>query len=104
MFYQNTTEVKKNIFRLSQAPNKDFEFNQFLLMGEKTCLIHTGKKEHFETLYSMARDVLGERQLDCIVFSHFESDECGAVNLWLEAFPDSKVYCNKVANISLSDF
>jgi flavorubredoxin len=29
-----------------------------------------------------------------ISFSHFESDECGALNEWLEVAPNAEVVCN----------
>ena len=101
---QSSNEVFDNIFRLSLAPNKYFEFNQFLILDEKTCLIHTGKLSLFDSLKTMALKHLGSRGLDYIVFSHFEADECGSVNRWLDEFPSAQVYCNKIANINLGDF
>lgn len=100
----NQTEIFKDIFRLMVAPSPHFEFNQFLIQDKKTCLIHTGKASLFKPLKEMADNLLGERQIDYIIFSHFEADECGSVNDWLAAFPKAQVYCNKVANINLGDF
>ncbi len=40
-----------------------------------------------------------------IGFSHFESDECGAMNQWLEAAPHASPVCSMVsAMVNLSDF
>jgi flavorubredoxin len=101
---QNQVEVFDNIFRLSLAPNEYFEFNQFLIVDVKVCLVHTGKQSFFESLKMMALDCLKGRNIDCFVFSHFEADECGSINSWLKLFPNAQVYCNKIANINLGDF
>lgn len=40
-----------------------------------------------------------------IGFSHFESDECGALNLWLEQAPTAQPVCGLVgAMVSVNDF
>jgi flavorubredoxin len=101
---QNQVEIFGDIYRLSLAPNEHFEFNQFLVIDEKVCLIHTGKKSFFEALKSMALACLKGREIDYFLFSHFEADECGSINEWLELFPKAQVFCNKVANINLGDF
>jgi flavorubredoxin len=98
------TQIIKNIHRLSVAPNPHFEFNQFLIIDEKNCLVHTGKDAIFPTLKTMVSDVLAGAHLHYIIFSHYEADECGSINRWLEAYPQAQVVCNKVANISLEDF
>jgi flavorubredoxin len=101
---RSKVEIFRNIFRLSLAPNEHFEFNQFLIMDEKICLIHTGKKSLFEQLKMMVSDCLKGRKIDYFIFSHFEADECGSINDWLELYPNAEVYCNKIANINLGDF
>lgn len=102
--HKEVTEISQDIFRLSVAPNAHFEFNQFLIRDEKTCLIHTGKLSLFAPLKDMVQEHLQGKNLDYIVFSHFEADECGSVNEWLKLYPAAKVVCNKVANINLGDF
>lgn len=100
----NEVEIFSGIYRLTLAPKSQFEFNQFLLIDEKTCLVHAGKASLFNPLLELVKKNLAGRLLDYIIFSHFEADECGAVNSWLKEYPNAKVVCNKVANISLEDF
>ena len=102
--HTSTIEISKGVFRLTVAPNTHFEFNQFLIIDEKVCLVHTGKLSLFDPLKLLAENCLKGKDIDYIVFSHFESDECGSVNKWLELFPKATVVCNRVANISLGDF
>lgn len=102
--YSNEKEIVNDIFRLTLAPSPHFEFSQFLIVDQKTCLIHAGKAVLFENLKKMVQNKLNGRKLDYIVFSHVEADESGAVNEWLEVYPEAVVVCNKVANINLQDF
>lgn len=102
--HASDTLIADNIFRLTLAPNPHFEFSQFLILDDKTCLVHAGKELFFESLKSMVQKKLDGRSLDYIVFSHVEADESGAVNDWLRIFPNAQVVCNKVANINLEDF
>jgi flavorubredoxin len=102
--YANDTLIVDGIYRLTLAPKPHFEFSQFLIIDEKTCLVHAGKEALFEPLKEMVQKKLDGRSLDYIVFSHVEADESGAVNHWLKAYPNAQVVCNKVANINLEDF
>lgn len=102
--HTSVTEIAPNIFRLTIAPNDFFEFSQFLLVDESTCLVHAGKSSLFNELESLIHEVLGKRNLDYIVFSHVEADESGATNKWLKKYPNAQVVCNKIANISLDNF
>ena len=104
MTHTSHIEILKNIYRLTVAPKTHFEFNQFLILDHKTCLVHAGKEKLFPELKKLVQEKLNGRSLDYIVFSHVEADESGAVNLWLQEYPNAQVVCNKVANINLEDF
>ncbi len=104
MIHTSHTEIINNIHRLTVAPKTHFEFNQFLIIDEKTCLVHAGKEKLFEPLKKLVKKTLNGKKLDYIVFSHVEADESGAVNLWLTEYPQAQVICNKIANINLEDF
>ncbi len=98
-----TTEIIPGIFRISIAPTPHFEFNHFLCIGERTCLIHCGKRSVFDSIHAEVSRLLNGRGLDTIVFSHYEADECGSINAWLAAYPECTTVCNKTASISLND-
>jgi flavorubredoxin len=102
--HKSEKKILDGIFRLTLAPSSHFEFSQFLIIDQKTCLIHAGKERLFEPLLEMVQKKLGSRHLDYIVFSHIESDESGAINKWLAHYPNAKVVCNKIANMNLEDF
>jgi flavorubredoxin len=60
-------------------------------------------------MFPITRDavasIMNPAQLRWIGFSHFESDECGALNEWLTAAPQSQAACSFVgAMVSVDDF
>jgi len=98
-----TSKISQGIYRLRLAPSEHFEFSSFLLVDEKPCLVHAGKLSLFEPLLELVEELLGDKSLSYIVFSHVEGDESGAVNKWLERYKGAKLVCNKISNISLGD-
>ena len=59
----------------------------------------------FETVRQEVERVLDPRTLRYISFSHFEADECGALNHWLALAPQAETLCGKIAaRTSISDF
>jgi flavorubredoxin len=82
----------------------NLSFNQFLLLGEESVLIHTGSYQMAEELVPKLKDILGNRKLSYIFVSHFESDECGGLNLILKHFPEAKTVCSSVTARQLTGF
>jgi flavorubredoxin len=106
------TEVARiadDIFRLSTfvpdiAPPAGFTFNQFLIKGEEPLLFHCGPRRMFPLVSAAMSTIMPVEALRWISFGHVESDECGAMNLWLEAAPQSQVVFNPLGcMVSLND-
>ncbi len=82
------TEVAPEIFRISTYhPEFGIQFNQFLVKDDEPFLMHTGLKKMFSTTFDAVASVFDPSKLRWIGFSHFESDECGALNEWLKIVP-----------------
>lgn len=71
----NSQEIVSNVFRLNIAPNTYFEFNQFLIVDEKTCLVHAGKEKLFSELKEMVLKVLGTKQVAKVEFRNLLSNQ-----------------------------
>ena len=77
----NVTEIAPDIFRTSTFhPEFGIQFNQFLVADEEPFIMHTGMKKMFPTTLEGVSSILDPGKLRWIGFSHFESDECGALN------------------------
>ena len=87
-----TSEIADGIYRFSTyVPEMDFMFNQFLVKGEEPLLFHCGPRQLFPLVSDAMARVIPVEQLKWITFGHVEADECGSMNDWLAAAPDSTV-------------
>ena len=100
------TEIAPDVFRLSTfAPDYGIQFNQFLVRDDEPFLMHTGFRRDFASIRAGVSQVLDPARLRWLGFSHFESDECGALNDWLSAAPAAQAVCGVVgAMVNLVDF
>ena len=102
----NVTEIAPDTFRISTFhPDFGIQFNQFLIRDDEPFLMHTGFKKMFQTTLAGVRSVIDPARLRWIGFSHFESDECGALNEWLAIAPQAQTLCSVVgAMVTVNDF
>jgi flavorubredoxin len=104
----NVHEIADGVYRLSTciqevAPG-GFTFNQYLIDAEEPLLFHTGPRQMFDLVAPAAAGVLDVARLRWITFGHVESDECGAMNRWLQAAPAAAVTFNGLGcDVSLND-
>jgi flavorubredoxin len=88
-------EIADHIYRLSTfTPDigpTGFTFNQFLVDADEPLLFHTGPRGIFPLVSEAIGSIMPLDRLRWITFGHLEADECGAMNLFLQAAPDAKV-------------
>lgn len=88
-------EIADRVYRLStfvpDAAPGGFTFNQFLIDADEPLLFHTGPRRMFPLVSQAISRILPLERLRWITFGHVESDECGAMNLFLAAAPRAQV-------------
>jgi flavorubredoxin len=88
-------EIAERIYRLSTfVPDigpSGFTFNQFLIDADEPTIFHTGPRGMFPFVSEAIATLMPLDRLRWIMFGHLESDECGAMNLFLEAAPKAQV-------------
>jgi flavorubredoxin len=93
-------EIAPDLFQIhtpaSTVPG-GFSFNQYLLRDDEPLLFHTGPRALFGQISDAVATVVPLRALRYVGFAHVESDECGALNLFLEAAPRAVPVCGKIA-------
>jgi flavorubredoxin len=106
----NIQEVADGIFRIntpvsmSDGPGK-FNFNQYLILDEAPMLFHTGQRQLFPLVSEAIAAVMPLDRLRYVGLSHFEADECGALNAFLQAAPKAVPVCGQIAAmVSINDF
>ncbi len=105
----NIQEIASGIFRINTPVDlpggMPFSFNQYLVMDEEPLLFHTGKRGMFRLVGEAVARVTALDNLRHLAFSHFEADECGALNDFLEAAPNAAPVCGRLAAaVSVNDF
>jgi len=102
----NITEIAPDVFRLSlYIPEPNLQFNQFLVRDDEPLLFHTGMRAIFPLVREAVAQLIDPATLRHISFSHFEADECGSLNEWLEIAPNAQAVCSFVgAEVSVNDF
>lgn len=100
------TEIAPDAYRITAyVPEIDLQFSHFLVCDEHPLLFHAGLKRMFPDVIEAVRTLIDPARLRYISFSHFESDECGALNEWLAQAPHAEAVSGLVgAQVNLNDF
>jgi flavorubredoxin len=106
----NVHEIADGIFRINTpvaipgGPGQ-FSFNQYLIVDEEPLLFHTGPRQLFSLVREAVAAVMPVEQLKLVGLSHFEADECGALNAFLAEAPRAVPVCGQIAAmVSIRDF
>lgn len=104
----NVHEVANEIYRINTPVVIEgaggFSFNQYLILDDQALLFHTGPRRMFPLVREAVASILPVEKLRYIAFSHVEADECGSLNDWLAAAPQSVPLCGTVAAlVSIND-
>jgi len=94
--------IGESLYRISTSVSPDvvpggFSFNQFLLVDEAPLLFHTGLRGQFDAVCQAISTVIPVESLRYIGFCHVEADECGALDLFMDAAPTAEPLCSQVA-------
>jgi flavorubredoxin len=99
-------EVAPDLYRISvYAEAFDLQFNHFLVRDEEPLLFHTGMRGMFPQVREAMARVIDPATLRWISWSHFEVDECGALNEWLAVAPHATPVVGVIgAMVNINDF
>lgn len=99
-------EIAPDIFRIASfEPRFGFTFNQYLVRDEEPLLYHTGFRRDFPDTRDAVARLIDPASIRWIGYSHFEPDECGALNQWLAHAPQATPIAGTVgAAVVLDDY
>src|SRR5690242_10900372 len=102
----SVNEIAAGVYRVSVLwPEINLQFNHFLVMDDEPLLYHTGMRRMFPAVLEGVKKVMDPAKLRWIGYSHFEVDECGALNDWLRIAPRAQAVSGVVgAMVNLNDF
>ncbi|HEY3518541.1 MAG TPA: MBL fold metallo-hydrolase [Gammaproteobacteria bacterium] len=102
-------EIANGIYRINTPlglPGEvGFSFNQYLIVDDEPMLFHSGMRKLFPLVSEAIRAVMPVERLRYVGLSHFEADECGALNEFLAAAPNAVPVCGQIAAlVSVNDY
>jgi flavorubredoxin len=99
-------EIAPDLYRISlYVPAFDLQFNHFLVRDDEPLLFHTGMRAMFPAVREALATVIDPASIRWISWSHFEVDECGALNEWLQVAPHATPVCGELGGmINIGDF
>ena len=102
-------EIADRIYRLATATDlpdgSAFSFNQYLMDDDEPLLFHTGPRRLFPLVREGIARVLPVDRVRHVALSHFEADECDALNDFLAAAPKAEPVCGRIAAmVSIVDY
>jgi len=105
----NIVEIASGIYRINTPlalPGEvGFSYNQYLIVDDAPMLFHSGLRRLFPLVSEAIRAVMPLERLRYVGLSHFEADECGALNELLAAAPHAVPVCGQVAAlVSVNDY
>jgi flavorubredoxin len=105
----NVHEVADGIYRINTPVGLpgagQFNFNQYLIVDDEPMLFHTGLRRMFPLVCEAIDAVMPVERLRYLGLSHFEADECGALNELLAVAPQAVPVCSRIAAlVSLGDY
>src|SRR6266436_7584376 len=98
----NVHEISEGIYRINtpvfmEGGPGGFSFNQYLIVDDEPLLFHTGPRKMFPLVREAISKILPLEKLRYIGLSHFEADECGALDIFLEAAKKAVPLCGRIA-------
>jgi flavorubredoxin len=104
----NVHEIADGIYRISTPidfpDGQGFSFNQYLVVDDAPLLFHTGPRRLHPLVSEAISALMPVDRLRYVGLSHFEADECGALDLLLAQAPAAVPLCSSIAAmVSIGD-
>lgn len=100
------TEFAPDVFRISiYPPGSPVSFGCFLIRDENSTMVETGLRGMYDPIHEAVGRLVDPAKLRYLVVPHFEMDECGSLNRFLEIAPRAEPVCSPVGGlVTVSDF
>jgi flavorubredoxin len=100
------TEIAADVFRISIFPEGGrLSFGCFLIRDDEPAMVETSFNRFFGLVHGAVKTLIDPSTLRYILIPHFEMDECGSLNRFLEVAPRAEPVCSPIgARVTLPDF
>jgi flavorubredoxin len=100
------TEIAPDVFRISIFPARGrLSFGCFLIRDDEPAMVETSFNRFFDLVHGAVKSLIDPSALRYIFVPHFEMDECGSLNRFLEIAPRAEPVCSPIgARVTIADF
>ena len=100
------TEIGPDIFRISiYPPGAGVSYGCFLIRDDEPAMIETSFDSFFDLVQGAVKRLIDPSKLRYLFVPHFEMDECGSLNRFLEIAPHAEPVCSPVGSaVTIRDF
>ena len=100
------TEIAEDIYRVNvEVPGSPLSYSFFVIKDDLPTMVETGFRRSFSETGEALKQLIDPSTLRYIVVPHFEGDECGALNHFLELAPNAQPVASPIgAATNLADF
>jgi flavorubredoxin len=92
-------QITGGIYRIAtMAEPYGITFNQFLIDDERPALIHTGEAGSYESIRKAIGEVLDPARLAYVALLHFEGDECGGMERFMDEATGAEVVGSELSS------
>ncbi|MCW5803554.1 MAG: MBL fold metallo-hydrolase [Deltaproteobacteria bacterium] len=97
-------EVADRVYRISTVvAGGTFSHNQYLIDDDDPLLFHTGSRRLAPFVMEAVSTIMPFACIRYLAFSHYESDECGALDAMLAAAPKGEPVCGRINTLINAD-
>ena len=102
----SVAEVADGIFRINmEVPGAPITYSLFVIRDDEVALVETGYNRLFDETAAAVRSLVDPSRIRHIIVPHFEGDECGALNSYLDMAPNAVPVCSPIGALTnISDF
>ena len=102
----NQQKWAEDIYRVNvEVPGSPLSYSFFVIKDDLPTMVETGFRRTFSEAEEALKQLVDPSTLRYIVVPHFEGDECGALNHFLELAPNAQPVASPVdAATNLADF
>lgn len=100
------TEISSDIYRINiEAPGSRVTYSFFVIKDDLPTLVETGMNRMFDESLEAVKQLIDPSTLRYVLVPHFEGDECGALNRFLDLAPNAQPVCSPVGALTnMADF
>lgn len=98
-------QIEGRLYQFTELTGKmSMPMHQYLLASDPAIMFATGNYSQAEWILPEISHILGDRPLKYLFLSHFESDECGGLELFLKKYPKLVTVCSSFTANELPGF